>query len=118
MTQGQIFKQSLTGLNSEFSFSWTSCLTQAEEFSLSYYLLIAGGRIIGFMPFPRVLVLCEMQLFLFDWLFAKKKKRKKEKILNWQQETLEKHYDTKTITQKNRKYERTMNAILHDMKYS
>ena len=61
MTQGQIFKRSLTGLNSEFSFSKTSCLTKAEEISLSYYLPIAGGRIIGFIPFPRVLVLCEMQ---------------------------------------------------------
>ena len=56
-----IFKQSLTGLNLNFSFSWTSCLTKAEELSLSYYLPIAGGRIIGFIPFPRVLVLCEMQ---------------------------------------------------------
>ena len=59
-----IFKQSLTGLNSEFSFSWTSCLTKAEEFSLPYYLPIAGGRIIGFIPFPRVLVQCEMQSVL------------------------------------------------------
>ena len=33
----------------------------AEEPSLSYYLPIAGGRIMGFIPFPRVLVLCEMQ---------------------------------------------------------
>ena len=33
----------------------------AEEPSLPYYLPIAGGRIIGFIPFPRVLVLCEMQ---------------------------------------------------------
>ena len=32
----------------------------AEEPSLPYYLPIAGGRIIGFIPFPRVLVLCEM----------------------------------------------------------
>ena len=55
-----IFKRSLTGLNSEFSFSETSCLTKAEEHSLSYYLPIAGGRIFGFIPFPRVLVLCEM----------------------------------------------------------
>ena len=55
------FKRSLTGLNSEFSFSETSCLTKAEEPSLPYYLPIAGGRIIGFIPFPRVLVLCEMQ---------------------------------------------------------
>ena len=57
-----IFKRSLTGLNSEFSFSETSCLTKAEEPSLSYYLPIAGGRINGFIHFPRVLVLCEMQL--------------------------------------------------------
>ena len=56
-----IFKWSLTGLNSEFSFSKTSCFTKAEEPSLPYYLPIAGGRIIGFIPFPRVLVLCEMQ---------------------------------------------------------
>ena len=31
MKQGQFFKRSLTGLNSEFSFSYTSCLTKAEE---------------------------------------------------------------------------------------
>ena len=36
----------------------------AEEPSLPYYLPIAGGRIIGFIPFPRVLVLCEMQSVL------------------------------------------------------
>ena len=44
-----LFKQSLTGWNSEFSFL-TSWLTKAEEFSLSNYLPIAGGRIIGFIP--------------------------------------------------------------------
>ena len=54
-------KRSLTGLISEFSFSYTCCLTKAEEPSLSYYLPIAGGRITGFIPFLRVLVLCEMQ---------------------------------------------------------
>ena len=54
-----IFKRCLTGLNSEFSFS--SCLTKTEDPSRPYYLPIAGGRIIGFIPFPRVLVLCEMQ---------------------------------------------------------
>ena len=58
MTQDQFFKRSLTGLNSEFSFSYTSCITKAEEPRLPYYLPIAGGRIIGFIPFPRV---CEMQ---------------------------------------------------------
>ena len=42
-------------MNSEFSFS------KAEEPSLPYYLSIAGGKIIGFIPFPRLLVLCEMQ---------------------------------------------------------
>ena len=52
------FKQSLTGLNSEFSFSFT----KAEEPSLPNYLPIAGERIIGFIPFPKVLVLCEMLL--------------------------------------------------------
>ena len=56
-----IFKRSLTGLNSEFFFSETSCLIKAEEPSLSYYLLIAGRRRIGLIPFPRVLELCEMQ---------------------------------------------------------
>ena len=47
-------------MNSEFSFSKTSCL-KAEDPSLPYYLPIAGERIIGFIPFPRVFVLCEMQ---------------------------------------------------------
>ena len=51
------FKRDLTGLNSDFSFSKTSCLTKAEEPSLPYYLPIAGGRIIGFIPLPRALVL-------------------------------------------------------------
>ena len=57
-----IFKKSLTGLNSEFSFSLTCCLTKAEEPSLPYNLPIARGRINGLITFPRVLVLCEMQL--------------------------------------------------------
>ena len=60
-----LFKQSLTDLNSEFYFSLTSCLTKAEEPSLPYYLPITGGKIIGFIPFPRVLVLCEMQSVSF-----------------------------------------------------
>ena len=60
MTQGQFFKRSLTGFNSEFSFSLSNCLTKAKE-TLPYYLPIAGGRTIGFIPFPRILVLCEMQ---------------------------------------------------------
>ena len=48
-------------MNSELSFSKASCHTKAEELYLPYYLPIAGGRIIGFIPFPRVLVLCEKQ---------------------------------------------------------
>ena len=56
-----IFKRSLTGLNSQFSFSKTNCHTKAENPCLSYNLPIARGRIIGFIPFPRVLMLCEMQ---------------------------------------------------------
>ena len=32
-----------------------------KEYSLPYYLPIAGGRV-GFIPFPRVLALSEMQL--------------------------------------------------------
>ena len=63
MSQGQFFKRTLRGLNSKFSFS--SCLTKAEEHSLSYYLPIAGGRIIGFIPFPMVLLLPEMQSVSF-----------------------------------------------------
>ena len=55
-----IFKQSLTGFNSVF-FLLDLLPHQGWRTSLSYYLPIAGGRIIGFIPFPRVLVLCEMQ---------------------------------------------------------
>ena len=50
-----IFKQGLTGLNSEFSFSYTSFLTKAEEPSLPYYLPIARGILIGFISFPKYL---------------------------------------------------------------
>ena len=53
-----IFKRSLTGF--EFRVFLLLDLTKADEPSLPYYLPIAGGRMIGFIPFPRVLVLCEM----------------------------------------------------------
>ena len=39
----------------------TSSVCLLGVYNLSYYLPIAGGGIIGFIPFPRVLVLCEMQ---------------------------------------------------------
>ena len=45
----------------QFSLSLTSCHTTVKEPSLSYYLLMAGRRIIGFIPFPKVLVLSERQ---------------------------------------------------------
>ena len=56
------FKQSLIGLNSKFSFSKTGCHNKVEELCLLYYLPIAGGRIIKFIPFQRVLALCKMQI--------------------------------------------------------
>ena len=48
-----IFKRSLTGLNSEFSFSETRCLTKAEEPSLSYYLHVAGWENNWIHAFPK-----------------------------------------------------------------
>ena len=60
VTQDQFSKWSLTGLNSEFFFSEPSCYTKVKESSLSYYLLIVGGKIVGFIPFPKVLELYEM----------------------------------------------------------
>ena len=60
-----IFKGNLTSLNSEFYFSQTSGFTKAEELSLPYYLPVAGRSIIRFIPFPKVLVLCEMQSVSF-----------------------------------------------------
>ena len=49
MTQGQFFKRGLTGLNR---------LVASPRLK---NLVIARGIIIGFIPFPRVLVLCELQ---------------------------------------------------------
>ena len=63
------FFTSLRDLNSEFSFSLTSCHTMVKEPSLSYHSPIAGKRIIGFMPFTRVLAPCEMQTDL-SWIWT------------------------------------------------
>ena len=60
-----IFRQSKAELNSEFSFSKTSCLTMTIKSSLPYYLPIAEGRTDGFMPIPRVLVQNERQRAVF-----------------------------------------------------
>ncbi len=61
MTQGQF----LSGVQQVWIQSFPSprlvASPRLKNPSLPYYLPIAGGRIIGFIPFPRVLVLCEMQ---------------------------------------------------------
>ena len=64
-----IFKRSLTGFNSDISFPKTSCLTKAEEPRVSYYLPIAGERIIEFIPFPRVLVLREIYIYIYIYSY-------------------------------------------------
>ena len=58
------FKRNTTGLNSVFSFSLVGCHTKIKEPNLLSYWLIAGGRIVGFMPFLRVLSLLEVQTAL------------------------------------------------------
>ena len=47
VTEDQLFKQSLTGLNSKFSFPKTGCNTKVKEPSLPP-LTIAGGKIVGY----------------------------------------------------------------------
>ena len=50
-----IFKRSKAGLNSEFSFSYTGCLTKTREPSLYNYLPLVGERRTGgFMPFKDI----------------------------------------------------------------
>ena len=49
-TQGQFV--SLTGLNSEFLFSQTSCHIKVKEYRLPYYLPIVGRNIVGMHTFP------------------------------------------------------------------
>ena len=64
-----IFKLSLTGLKADFfSFRLVTIpglrrQNSLKEFCLLNHFFIAGGRILGFIPFSRVLVLCEMQTF-------------------------------------------------------
>ena len=56
-----LFKQSLTGLNSEFSISKPGYHIKFKELSLPYYSSIAGERIVGCVPFPKVLAQFKMQ---------------------------------------------------------
>ena len=62
---GPFFKQSSISLNSEFSFSKIGCFTKDKELKLYSYLLITGRRIVGWVPFPWLLTLCEMQTVSF-----------------------------------------------------
>ena len=41
LIQDKFFKLNIAGLKSEFSFSWTGCLTKIKERELPYYLTIA-----------------------------------------------------------------------------
>ena len=55
-------RHSLTGFNSEFSFSKTGCQSKVKKFICQlFYYSLATGRIVVFIPFQRVLVLCKMQ---------------------------------------------------------
>ena len=56
------FQLSLRGLNSKFSFSYSSSHTKVKDYSLPDYLLIAGERIVKFIPFLSTLMLCEIQI--------------------------------------------------------
>ena len=50
LTQGQFLSGVLTGLNSVFTFL-TGCNTKIKDPIWPYFLLIAGGRIVGSIPF-------------------------------------------------------------------
>ena len=64
VTWGHFVKHWLVGFNSEFSFFETSCHGKVKELILPYYLLIAGGKIVGFIFFSIVSTLCMMQTAL------------------------------------------------------
>ena len=55
------FQQSFAGFNAEFSFSSIGWHTKVKESSLLNYLPIACGRIVGFIPFLKVLTLFQKQ---------------------------------------------------------
>ena len=62
------FKQSKSGLNSEFSFYLTGCHTEVKEPNLPYYLPLVRGGIVGLIIFPRLFTLCEMWIALLrNW---------------------------------------------------
>ena len=59
VSQGH-FKRSLTGFNSAFNLSLTSCQAKVKKFCVPYSLPITGERIVGCIPFTIVLALREM----------------------------------------------------------
>ena len=61
MTQGQFLSGVSQVWIQSFLSPWLVASPRLKNISLSYYLPIAGGRILGFIPFPGVLVQCEMQ---------------------------------------------------------
>ena len=56
-----IFKRSLINLNLEFSFFKVSWNSKIREPIVSFYLPKAGGRVVGFLLFQRVLALYVIQ---------------------------------------------------------
>ena len=65
-----IFKQSITGLNLEFSFFQTGCHTKVKEISLPCFLLKAGERTVGIIPFSRILLPCEIET-ASSWIWTR-----------------------------------------------
>ena len=64
-----ILKQGIAVLKSEFSFSCTGYLNNARVHCLINYLSIDGGRIYGFMHFPRALARSDVQTPSF-WIWT------------------------------------------------
>ena len=61
VTQGQFLNEDKQVWTQGFPSSRLVALTEAKEPHQPCYLPIADGRIRGFIPFPRVLVLCKVQ---------------------------------------------------------
>ena len=53
--------QEFNRYNSVFSFSYNGCQAKVKEPTLPYYLSITGDRIVGCVPFLKVLAQYEMQ---------------------------------------------------------
>ena len=57
-TQGQFLSRVWQIWIQSFPSPRLVAILRLKKFSLCYYLFIAGGMIVGFIPFPRLLVLC------------------------------------------------------------